>query len=110
MAGKCEDFVFNVPDFWAHVGNLTFRVHAAPNVYDAQASQTSTLAPGQKTSSPTPPALPVHPVFIIAALAAGGVVVSVAQTLIIPLITHLPHIYDASPVYASWIFTVTLVA
>lgn len=46
----------------------------------------------------------------IAVLSAGGVLVSLAQTLIIPLIGELPSMFNTSPATASWIITITLLA
>src|SRR5690625_1617660 len=109
MAGKGEDLVLDLPNFWAHVGNLTFRVHAALDVYDAWALRSSTRVSAVESASPTPPAPAIRP-GLVAALAAGGVLVSLAQTLIIPLITQLPQIFNTSAANASWIITVTLLA
>src|SRR5699024_9082219 len=69
----------------------------------------STRASAVGPASPTHPSPPVRPGPVIAALAAGGVLVSLAQTLIIPLITQLPQIFNTSA-NASWIITVTLLA
>nr|WP_245190145.1 MFS transporter [Leucobacter exalbidus] len=43
-------------------------------------------------------------------LAAAGILVSLAQTLIVPLIGELPRIFDTSAANASWIITSTLLA
>lgn len=91
------------------MGNLTFRVHAALDVYDAWALRSSTRVSAVESASPTPPAPAIRP-GLVAALAAGGVLVSLAQTLIIPLITQLPQIFNTSAANASWIITVTLLA
>lgn len=47
---------------------------------------------------------------ITAILAVAGILVSLAQTLIIPLIIDLPQMFDTSAANASWIITVTLLA
>lgn len=75
----------------------------------------SPAAPTATTTPPPPtpsdrPELNARPGAIIAALAAGGVLVSLAQTLIIPLITELPQMFDTSVANASWIITATLLA
>jgi len=45
---------------------------------------------------------------VVAALAAGGIVAALMQTLVIPLIVELPRILHTSPSNASWVITVTL--
>lgn len=47
---------------------------------------------------------------IIAVLAGAGIVVSLMQTLIVPLIAELPDLLHASPSDASWAVTATLLA
>lgn len=47
---------------------------------------------------------------IVAVLAAAGILVSLAQTLIVPLIGELPRMFDTSAANASWIITSTLLA
>lgn len=47
---------------------------------------------------------------LVAVLAAAGVVVAVAQTLIIPLVGDLPAIFNTTVSTASWAVTVTLLA
>ncbi len=46
--------------------------------------------------------------FIVAALAAGGIVAALMQTLVVPLIGELPRILNTSASNASWVITVTL--
>lgn len=58
----------------------------------------------------TSPASLTRPGALIAVLSAGGVLVSLAQTLIVPLIGALPAMFDTSPATASWIITITLLA
>ncbi|RZI53832.1 MAG: MFS transporter [Pseudonocardia sp.] len=50
------------------------------------------------------------PALITAALAGCGLVTSSMQTLIIPLLPELPQLLSSSPVNASWVITVTLLA
>lgn len=45
---------------------------------------------------------------LVAVLAAGGISVSLMQTLVIPLIPQLPTLLDTSPANASWAITATL--
>lgn len=45
---------------------------------------------------------------IVVVLAAAGILVSLAQTMIVPLIVDLPQMFDATPSDASWIITATL--
>lgn len=47
---------------------------------------------------------------LIAVLAFGGIVMSLSQTLVIPLLGMLPAILDTSAVNASWVVTITLLA
>lgn len=47
---------------------------------------------------------------LVMVLAFGGIVVSLSQTLVIPLLAILPAILDTSAVNASWVVTVTLLA
>lgn len=59
---------------------------------------TDSLAPGAR------------PGLVVAVLAAAGIVVSLAQTLVVPIIGSLPAIFDTDASSASWIITVTLLA
>lgn len=47
---------------------------------------------------------------VVGALAFAGIVVSLMQTLIVPLIPELPDLVDASPTNATWAVTATLLA
>ena len=47
---------------------------------------------------------------LIAVLAFGGIVMSLSQTLVIPLLGMLPAILNTSAVNASWVVTITLLA
>jgi MFS family permease len=55
------------------------------------------------------PAAP-RPNVVVAVLATGGIVVSLMQTLVIPLVPRLPELLHASPADAAWVITVTLLA
>ncbi|MEE6288495.1 MFS transporter [Georgenia sp. MJ173] len=45
---------------------------------------------------------------IVAVLAVAGIVISLAQTLVVPIIGILPQIFDTSAANTSWVITVTL--
>ncbi|GAA4095930.1 MFS transporter [Actinomadura miaoliensis] len=47
---------------------------------------------------------------IVSVLAVAGIVASLMQTLVVPLIGELPHILHTSPANASWVVTATLLA
>ncbi|MFB7184199.1 MFS transporter [Streptomyces sp. NPDC056230] len=49
-----------------------------------------------------------HPRFAVGVLAFCGVVVAVMQTIVVPLLPHIPALTGASPAAASWLVTVTL--
>lgn len=51
-----------------------------------------------------------RPNVVVAVLALGGIVVSLMQTLVIPLIPSLPRLLNASPTDATWAITATLLA
>ncbi|MFF2523209.1 MFS transporter [Streptomyces liangshanensis] len=60
-------------------------------------------------SEATPqPAPAPHARFLVAVLAFCGVVVAVMQTLVVPLLPHIPQLTGATPTAASWLVTVTL--
>ena len=54
------------------------------------------------------PAPVARPGGIVAVLALGGVLASLMQTLVVPLIGELPTMLDTSSSNASWVLTVTL--
>lgn len=54
--------------------------------------------------------LPASSAVLIAVLGTVGVVVSLMQTLVIPLIPSLPSLLDTSASNASWVITATLLA
>ncbi|MFD3589301.1 MFS transporter [Streptomyces sp. NPDC058683] len=47
---------------------------------------------------------------VVAVLAFGGIVVSLMQTLVIPIVPELPKLLDASASNAAWAITATLLA
>ncbi|MEE1667861.1 MFS transporter [Streptomyces sp. NPDC003631] len=47
---------------------------------------------------------------LVAVLAFGGIVVSLMQTLVIPIVPELPKLLHASPANAAWAVTATLLA
>jgi MFS family permease len=47
---------------------------------------------------------------VVAVLAFGGIVVSLMQTLVIPIVPELPKLLDASASDAAWAVTATLLA
>ncbi|WP_432035178.1 MFS transporter [Streptomyces cucumeris] len=49
-----------------------------------------------------------HPRPLVAVLAFCGVIVAVMQTLVVPLLPHVPALTHSSPTAASWLVTVTL--
>jgi EmrB/QacA subfamily drug resistance transporter len=55
-------------------------------------------------------AAPPRPNLVVVVLALGGIVVSLMQTLVIPLIPRLPALLGASPADTSWVITATLLA
>ena len=56
------------------------------------------------------PAAPARPNVVVAVLAFGGIVVSLMQTLVIPLIPELPRLLHTSSGNAEWAITATLLA
>ncbi|MFD7246570.1 MFS transporter [Streptomyces massasporeus] len=65
-----------------------------------------TLAPGRQTGS----SAPSRPNGVVAVLALAGIVVSLMQTLVIPIVPELPNYLDASAANAAWAVTATLLA
>ncbi|MDP9848744.1 MFS transporter [Streptosporangium lutulentum] len=49
-----------------------------------------------------------HPRFLVGVLAFCGVVVAVMQTLVVPLLPHIPRLTGSTPTAASWLITITL--
>src|SRR5215475_5440412 len=56
--------------------------------------------------SPSPTAS--RPRLILAVLAASGIVVSIMQTIVVPLLPALPRLTHSSPGNVGWLVTVTL--
>ncbi|WP_329261004.1 MFS transporter [Streptomyces sp. NBC_01478] len=53
---------------------------------------------------------PVRPNTVVAVLAFAGIVVSLMQTLVIPIVPELPRLLDASASNTAWAVTATLLA
>ena len=51
---------------------------------------------------------PARPRLILTALASCGVLVSISQTIVVPLLPELPRITHRGPADVSWLITVTL--
>ena len=49
-----------------------------------------------------------RPALIVGILALTGLTVSIMQTLVVPLLPHLPQILGAAPDDTTWVLTVTL--
>ncbi|MFE9093133.1 MFS transporter [Streptomyces sp. NPDC007264] len=58
----------------------------------------------------TAEAPPPRPNTVVAVLAFAGIVVSLMQTLVIPIVTELPQLLHASPSDTAWAITATLLA
>ncbi|QKW28127.1 MFS transporter [Streptomyces seoulensis] len=63
-------------------------------------------APARPTAVEAPP----RPQAIVAVLAFGGIVVSLMQTLVIPIVAELPALLHASASDTAWVVTATLLA
>lgn len=61
-------------------------------------------------SAPPGGAAPPHPTAVVAVLAFGGIVVSLMQTLVIPIVGQLPQYLNASASDTAWAITATLLA
>lgn len=59
-------------------------------------------------TAPAPAAAPHHPRLAVGVLAFCGVVVAIMQTIVVPLLPHIPELTGATPSAASWLVTVTL--
>ncbi|ANY05297.1 MFS transporter [Pseudonocardia sp. HH130630-07] len=62
------------------------------------------------TSRPVEPVIPVAPPALVAVLAAAGIVVSLQQTVVVPLVPLFPALLGADPADTAWIVTATLLA
>ncbi|GGL23539.1 hypothetical protein GCM10011588_43040 [Nocardia jinanensis] len=58
----------------------------------------------------TKPEPVVRPAAVLAVLAFAGIVASLTQTLVMPLLGQLPEILDTEPSNATWVVTVSLLA
>ncbi|MFF9310629.1 MFS transporter [Streptomyces sp. NPDC014748] len=63
-------------------------------------------APARPTAAEAPP----RPQAIVAVLAFGGIVVSLMQTLVIPIVAELPTLLHAAASDTAWVVTATLLA
>ncbi|MCF2526014.1 MFS transporter [Yinghuangia soli] len=72
---------------------------AAPSAGDATAPPAHDAAAGR-----------AGPGVIVTVLAFCGIVVSLMQTLVVPLLTDLPQLLDTSASNASWVITATLLS
>ncbi|MEU9798609.1 MFS transporter [Streptomyces sp. NPDC051000] len=70
----------------------------------------ATPEPGSASATPARPARAPspHSRLIVPVLAFCGVVVAVMQTLVVPLLPHVPDLTGASPGAAGWLVTITL--
>ncbi|WP_083396043.1 MFS transporter [Frigoribacterium sp. MCBA15_019] len=71
----------------------------------AETTRTTTVPSGSE--APPPAASPTR---IVAVLAFAGIVVSLMQSLVIPLVPQLPQLLDASAADTTWAITATLLA
>ncbi|MFJ9950683.1 MFS transporter [Kitasatospora sp. NPDC091207] len=67
-----------------------------------------TAEPGPPSPAPSPSARAPRAHLIVPVLAFCGVVVAVMQTLVVPLLPHVPALTGSSPGAAGWLVTVTL--
>jgi MFS family permease len=80
-------------------------MHHAQGVYDAYVATLISSTENPLTDSLEPGARSGQ---VIAVLAAAGIVVSLAQTLVVPIIGSLPTIFNTTASNTSWIITITL--
>ncbi|WP_067488255.1 MFS transporter [Actinomadura hibisca] len=69
-------------------------------------TEAATAAPARTGRDDRPP----HPGLTLLALATAGMVVSVQQTLVIPLLPRLMVLFDVSVTSVTWVFTASLLA
>ncbi|MFV2178610.1 MFS transporter [Actinomadura sp. LOL_016] len=69
-----------------------------------------THVPSRAAATAPRSAAPRHTMLTLVALAAAGMVVSVQQTLVIPLLPQLMVTFDASVTAVTWVFTASLLA
>jgi MFS family permease len=70
----------------------------------------ATPPPTDPAGTPARPAVPRRPGLVVATLSLCGIVVSLQQTLLLPLLPELPRLLDTSVDNASWLVTATLLA
>ncbi|MFF3500367.1 MFS transporter [Streptomyces sp. NPDC003247] len=68
------------------------------------------MTPAHPSPEPTAGAPASRAGLVVAVLAFGGIVVSLMQTLVIPIVPDLPRLLDASASDAAWAVTATLLA
>ncbi|WP_442803413.1 MFS transporter [Streptomyces pseudogriseolus] len=68
------------------------------------------MSDAPEQSAPTGTAAPPRTGAVVPVLALGGIVVSLMQTLVIPIVGQLPQYLNASPSDAAWAVTATLLA
>ncbi|MFD9613202.1 MFS transporter [Streptomyces sp. NPDC059083] len=71
---------------------------------------TAAASASEPLSTPPPgtPSAPARSRFVVPVLAFCGMVVAVMQTLVVPLLPHVPELTGASTGAAGWLVTVTL--
>ncbi|GAB3308313.1 MFS transporter [Epidermidibacterium keratini] len=62
----------------------------------------------EDAAHPTTATRPIRPAVVVGILALTGLTVSIMQTLVVPLLPHLPQILNAPPDDATWVLTITL--
>ncbi|MFD7130739.1 MFS transporter [Streptomyces sp. NPDC059894] len=68
------------------------------------------MSPAHPSPEPTAEVPASRAGLVVAVLAFGGIVVSLMQTLVIPIVPELPKLLDASASDAAWAVTATLLA
>ncbi|MBL7497845.1 MFS transporter [Frankia sp. CNm7] len=61
-----------------------------------------------RASQPASSTATGHPAWIVGVLASAGIVISVSQTIVVPLIPSFPSLLRTSASNASWVITATL--
>ncbi|MDO0924583.1 MFS transporter [Streptomyces sp. TG1A-8] len=68
------------------------------------------MSPAQPRPAETGETAAARPNVVVVVLALGGIVVSLMQTLVIPIVPELPHLLHAPASDAAWAVTATLLA
>lgn len=90
-----------------HPDSLSTATDDIPRVPVRDASGAGSPVRRRVRGTGTPP-VPGATGTVVAVLAITGIVVSLAQTLLVPIIVELPKIFSTSASNTSWIITVTL--